>query len=109
MECDHAEETPLLPVFPPVLQPIPLFCLPSAMRKEKHESVSDHHALPAASSFSLMPQIHNQGEAGKNVPAKMTRCKPDQRRWSFCESVTAGVRENETEEKKEGGEKRVLD
>lgn len=23
----------------------------------------------------------------------MTRSKPDQRRWSFCESVTAGVRE----------------
>lgn len=34
------------------------------------------------------------GRRGKNpVLAKMTRCKPDQRRWSFCESATAGVRD----------------
>lgn len=31
----------------------------------------------------------------------MTRSKPDQRRWSFCESVTAGVRESVCEGRKE--------
>lgn len=34
----------------------------------------------------------------------MTRSKPDQRRWSFCESVTAGVREYVKEGKKRGRE-----
>lgn len=41
----------------------------------------------------------------------MTRSKPDQRRWSFCESVTAGVREYVKEGKKrgrEGGEEMQL-
>lgn len=42
------------------------------------------------------------GGAG-SVLAKMTRCKPDQRRWSFCESATAGVRDGCEGMKKGGG------
>ena len=52
------------------------------------------------------------GGEKKNVPAKMTRSKPDQRRWSFCESVTAGARESVKEgrrgRERKGGEETVL-
>lgn len=37
----------------------------------------------------------------------MTISKPDQRRWSFCESVTAGVREY-GKQKREKEEETVL-
>ncbi len=38
----------------------------------------------------------------------MTRSKPDQRRWSFCESVTAGVREYVKEAKRGRGSREEM-
>lgn len=68
------------------------------------------HGLPASASLcgsdaeDVESGAGGAGEGGvASVLAKMTRCKPDQRRWSFCESVTAGARDGCEGMKKGGG------
>lgn len=63
------------------------------------------HGLPASASLhgSDAEDVESGAGRGGGVLAKMTRCKPDQRRWSFCESVTAGARDGCEGMKKGGG------
>lgn len=72
------------------------------------------HGLPASASLHGSDAEDVESGAGGrgggaegggvgSVLAKMTRCKPDQRRWSFCESVTAGARDGCEGMKKGGG------
>lgn len=87
-----------------------LFC---KKKNNKNKAVTRFSSLVGRSSSpsSILPppiwhcgrRIRRRGEK-RNVPARMTRSKPDQRRWSFCESVTAGVREYVKEGKKRGRE-----
>lgn len=86
-----------------------LFC----KKNQQNKAVTRFSSLVGRSSSpsSILPppiwhcgrRIRRRGEK-RNVPARMTRSKPDQRRWSFCESVTAGVREYVKEGKKRGRE-----
>lgn len=87
-----------------------LFC---KKKTQQNKAVTRFSSLVGRSSSpsSILPppiwhcgrRIRRRGEK-RNVPARMTRSKPDQRRWSFCESVTAGVREYVKEGKKRGRE-----
>lgn len=93
------------------LPPPPPFLLKK--KPNKNKAVTRFSSLVGRSSSpsSILPppiwhcgrRIRRRGEK-RNVPARMTRSKPDQRRWSFCESVTAGVREYVKEGKKRGRE-----
>lgn len=49
------------------------------------------HLLPAAPSLLQCDTVGTEMGGEENVPAKMTRCKPDQGECRFGESATAGL------------------
>lgn len=106
MECDDVED---LSSSRGSFFPFPLSNLFQKRERQRSDSssVPVSHGLPAPSA-DLTLRTWSQGLGGGgggvgSVLAKMTRCKPDQRRWSFCESVTAGARDGCEGMKKGGG------
>lgn len=106
MECDDVED--LSSSRGSFFFPFPL----SNLFQIKRGNTRIFHLYRSVMVFQLQPpsadltlRMWTQGLEGGGVGsvlAKMTRCKPDQRRWSFCESVTAGARDG-CEGKKKGG------